>query len=96
MLIKWSESAERDMAEIFAYFMARDEEEVARALVARILKAARRLETSPLSGRPGRIRGTREIVILKAPYILVYELPAPNVAEIVRVIHTARLWPDSL
>lgn len=44
-------------------------------------------------GRPGRISGTRELVVTKFPYILPYRV-RNNAVEILRVFHTARKWPE--
>ena len=54
-----------------------------------------RLAARPLSGRPGRIVGTREIALEKIPYALVYRV-LENSVEIARVFNTARLFPGSL
>ena len=93
MLIRWSESADADMAGILAYFASNAEETIGKKIIAQLLRSTRRLESNPLSGRPGRVKGTREIVIRTVPYIIVCELPEKGVAEVIRVIHTSRLWP---
>ena len=43
-------------------------------------------------GRPGRVLGTRELVIQGLPYIIPYRV-RDNHVEILRVLHTARRWP---
>ena len=45
-------------------------------------------------GRPGRIPGTRELVIPKTPFIVPYRLQR-NVIQILRVYHGARRWPEN-
>ena len=49
----------------------------------------------PHSGRPGHIPGTRELVISKLPYIVVYRISGDTV-EILRVFHAAMNWPPLL
>jgi toxin ParE1/3/4 len=61
----------------------------------RIRAAASRLIDFPNSGRPGRVAGTRELVVPGAPYILPYRIDGDAV-RILRVIHAARLWPDEI
>jgi toxin ParE1/3/4 len=46
-------------------------------------------------GRPGRVPGTRELVIPKTPFIVPYRLQR-KVIQILRVYHGARRWPESL
>ncbi len=52
-----------------------------------------RLTTAPSLGRPGRISGTRELVIRGTPYVVPYRIKGPDI-EILRVYHGARRWPD--
>jgi toxin ParE1/3/4 len=45
-------------------------------------------------GRPGRISGTRELVVARTPYIVIYELAQDkDRVEVLRVIHGAMRWP---
>jgi toxin ParE1/3/4 len=46
----------------------------------------------PESGRPGRIEGTRELVIQRTPYIIAYRM-ARDAVRILRVLHGAQNWP---
>lgn len=49
----------------------------------------------PGLGRPGRVAGTRELVIARAPYIIAYTVdPRIDAVIILRVPHGARLWPE--
>ncbi|WP_374200774.1 type II toxin-antitoxin system RelE/ParE family toxin [Inquilinus sp. Marseille-Q2685] len=56
---------------------------------------AQTLTRLPALGRPGRIAGTRELVIRRTSYILVYRL-AGDTVEILRILHSARQWPAEL
>jgi toxin ParE1/3/4 len=44
-------------------------------------------------GRPGRVTGTRELVVDGTPYILPYRV-RNRVVQILRVLHGARRWPQ--
>jgi len=49
------------------------------------------------TGRPGRVSGTYEKSVTRLPYVVVYALTRKGgreVVSILRVIHTARDWPD--
>lgn len=48
----------------------------------------------PALGRPGRVPGTRELVVTRTSFIVPYRIMGERV-EILAVIHVARRWPDS-
>lgn len=54
--------------------------------------AAKGLLDQPMMGRNGKADGTREFVITRTPYMLVYRINA-EVLEVLRVIHGAQQWP---
>lgn len=53
------------------------------------------LADNPDLGRPGRVPGTRELVMTHYPYIIPYRVRSGGV-EVLRVFHAARQWPDNL
>jgi plasmid stabilization system protein ParE len=59
------------------------------------MKAAARLKQFPQSGRVGRTRGTRELVVPGLPYIVPYRI-VDDVILILSVVHTSRKWPKKL
>jgi len=66
----------------------------AEELVQRIHEAVSRLQTNPAMGRPGRIHGTRELVVPGPPYIIPYRVrPRLNRVKILRVVHASRRLP---
>lgn len=52
-----------------------------------------RLCDFPLSGRAGRARGTRELVVAPTPFVVVYTVAEDVV--VLRVLHGARRWPPA-
>ena len=52
-----------------------------------------RLREFPALGRPGRVEGTRELIIAGTPYIVPYRVRGDTV-EIITVLHSAQRWPD--
>jgi toxin ParE1/3/4 len=92
--LEWSAFAIEDRDGIFNYI----EEDSPRAAVVvddRIRAQVRQLLQFPETGRPGRIEGTRELVIGRTPYIAAYRVTGDTV-RILRVLHGAQLWPDEM
>ena len=58
----------------------------------RIYQTIESLKDHPERGRPGRVDGTRELVLAPLPYIVVYRAFTDTV-EIARVLHGALRWP---
>jgi len=57
-----------------------------------VVSATRNLAAYPELGRPGRRRGTRELVASGTPYIVVYRLRLSSV-RVLAVMHGAQRWP---
>lgn len=94
MKLVWSAFALADREGIFTHIEA-DNPRAAIAVDERIATAARHLIDFPESGRPGRVAGTRELVVTGTPYIAAYVVSA-NTIRILRVLHGAERWPDEL
>ncbi|WP_459939674.1 type II toxin-antitoxin system RelE/ParE family toxin [Desulfonatronum parangueonense] len=73
-------------------FIARDDAEMARKVYAEIRKQGAELAHFPNIGRPGRIPGTRELIVVGYSYILPYRVKN-EVVEILRVFHTSQRPP---
>lgn len=72
MQLFWTDNAFAQRLAIFDY-IASDNADAAIALDRLFLSASQQLKSFPRLGKPGRIGGTRELVV-RAPYILVYEI----------------------
>jgi addiction module RelE/StbE family toxin len=94
MKARFSERAIRNLTSIWDH-IAKDSPEAASRVVGNIVEAALRLEQFPLSGRAGRIQGTRELVVPGLPYIVPYRL-VDDMVLISSVIHATRKWPKKL
>ncbi len=88
----WSRHAFGDRMAIFDYIKV-DNPRAAMAIDDRIDARADGLSDFPKSGRPGRVIGTRELVVTGTPYIIIYQ-PTADAARILRILHSARRWPD--
>ncbi len=90
----WSAVAIKDREMIFDYIEA-DSFSAAVLVDGRIEAAVELLADTPEIGRPGRVEGTRELMISRTQYIAAYTL-AGNQVTILRVLHGALVWPDVL
>lgn len=92
MRVRWLRRALRNLDQEAAY-IAQDSPRSAAEFVTHLRASASMLADHPSLGRPGRVPGTRELVVTKFPYILPYRV-RNDAVEILRVFHTARRWPD--
>jgi addiction module RelE/StbE family toxin len=90
--IRWTLRALRRLDDIGAY-IENDNPDAAARVVARIVTAVDMLRDLPASGRVGRIKGTREIVLADIPYIVPYRVGRD--IEIITVMHAHQKWPKA-
>jgi len=92
MRVLLTDAAEEDLAAIYAFYAGRSGS--ADRVVGAILKAINGLALFPLMGRPGDTPGTRERIVIRYPYRIVYHVDeAKQGIEVWRVVHSARQWP---
>ncbi len=91
MRIKWTRKALLNLDETIEYIAA-DKAMAAAEAGAKIWNSAKMLADHPGIGRPGRVAGTRELVIQGLPFILPY-VERNGIIFILRVMHTAMRWP---
>jgi toxin ParE1/3/4 len=91
MTVRWSPEAAADFATIVEYI--RNQNPSAAERVARtIYEGVASLTSFLMQGRPGRTKGTRELVFSPLPYVVVYRVKDEAI-EIARVLHGAQRWP---
>ena len=91
MRVRWTRTALANLNEE-AEYIAQDDPQAAVRVVQRIRRAVQNLASHPALGRPGRVSGTRELVVSGMPYIVPYRVRGQTL-EILRVFHSARKWP---
>jgi toxin ParE1/3/4 len=92
--VKWLRAALADLSAEFEH-IAKDNPSAASRTVLRIRRTVELLETHTAIGRPGRVPGTRELVIPGTPYIVPYRVRTGEI-QVLRVFHAARRWPTEL
>jgi len=90
--LKWSELARNDLLTIVDY-ISDDNPDAAQRVKDDIESKAAKLLGFPKMARPGRVEGTRELIVW-ANYILVYQEDNSTIL-VLRVLHAAQQWPPS-
>jgi addiction module RelE/StbE family toxin len=92
--VEWSPLAVADRNRIFDH-IEQDSPRAAVAVDDRIREQVAALIRFPEQGRPGRVEGTRELVISHTPYLVAYRISG-EVVLVLRVLHGAQLWSGGL
>lgn len=91
MRVEWLPEAERSL-EAQLGWIAEHNPWAALDMGDAIHAAVARLADYPAMARSGRVAGTRELIVVGTPYIVVYSI-APSAVVILRVLHGAQRWP---
>jgi toxin ParE1/3/4 len=94
VIIVWSPRAIEHLAHLRSYIV-RDNPKAASRIAAVLLEAIERLGELPNLGRPGRVVGTRELVVPGTPYVIPYRLRGDRL-EVIAVFHGRQKWPKRL
>lgn len=94
MQIRWTKKAKQNLLCVEKY-IAEDNPTAAIKTVLKIIEKIGILAEHPNVGRSGRVFGTQELVISGSPYLVIYRIKI-NCVEILRVLHSAMPWPDSI
>lgn len=92
-MIEWTEQATRQLDQVQDFIALSNSEEVAARITMRIVACVQQLDTFPMPGRAGRLRGTRELVIANTPFIAAYTIDRDRIV-ILAVYHGAQKWPE--
>ena len=90
MRVRWTTPARRSFAAAGEYVAERNPAAAVR-MVDLILDQTAALADFPRRGRPGRVDGTRELVIAGTPYVVAYRIR--DDVEIVGFLHARQQWP---
>jgi len=94
MKVVWSRRAIRHLVCLREY-IEKDSEQNAALVAKRILEAVDTLRSHPEMGRPGRMVGTRELVVVGTPYVIPYRVRRERL-ELIAVFHGRQKWPAKL
>ena len=92
MRVGWLRKALRNLDDE-ATSIAADDTAASSLVVKRVLDAVAQLEAQPGLGRPGRVSGTRELLVARTRYVLPYRVRGETV-DILRVFQISRRLPE--
>ena len=92
MRLRWTEPAAHDLIRICDYIEAQNGPTAARRVAITIHDGISSLTDFPKRGRLGKKINTRELVITRLPYLVVYRLREDTI-EVLRILHGAQRWP---
>jgi len=95
MRVRWLRKARLNLGSIHAY-ITQDNSQAATRVIQQIIDRVDNLAANPsLDGsRPGRVAGTRELVIPPS-YIIPFRIKA-GALQVIRVFHARQRWPNKL
>jgi len=91
--IEWTERAIQDLRAAYDYWAEERSAAAAERMLETIFSAVEILESYPSAGRRGRVTGTRELVVLRTPFLIPYRVQRGTI-QILALLHGARKWPD--
>jgi addiction module RelE/StbE family toxin len=86
--IRWTTEASGQFEAVVNYIQ-QDNPGVARKVAQMVIDRIEQLATFPGTGRPGEVKGTRELVV--SPYVVVYRY-TDEIVEILYIWHGAQDW----
>lgn len=93
MQVKWLRKAIQNL-DAEAEYIAQENPKIATDMFEYVKAKVDALGDFPATGRPGRVPGTRELVIDRYPYLVPYRVVG-NELQVLRVFHTRRKPPKS-
>lgn len=93
-MIEWTEQASGQLEQAYDYIALSNGENVAARISLEIFNSVEKLASFPMSGRQGRVKGTRELVIPKTPFIAAYAIEKARIV-ILALYHGAPKWPEA-
>ena len=88
MKLRWTPEAAADLQSIFSY-LCRHHPSFAESTVRALYSAVQSLRDLPERGRPGRLPSTREFVLPRLPYLIVYRI-TEHAVEVLHIYHGAQ------
>ncbi len=88
--VKWTQSALEDLESARESVVSEFPQYLDQAIET-ISNSLDQLTKFPESGREGRVRGTRELVLSPSPFIIVYRIKNKSI-EVLAFLHQSKKW----
>ena len=88
---RWTQQALEDL-EAAREFISEENPALLSSTIEQILSAINQIKNFPESGRAGRVKTTRELVLATLPFIIVYRKKKKFI-EILALLHQSKKWP---
>jgi toxin ParE1/3/4 len=92
--IEWTDQTTRQLDQAHDSIALSNSAEIAGRITKQIITTIQQLAVFPMSGRTGRVQGTRELVISNTPFIAAYALDRHRIV-ILAIYHGAQKWPEA-
>lgn len=92
--IEWTEQAIRQLDQAHDYIALSNSEDVVLRITTLIVTIIQQFAAFPMSGRSGRVPGTREPVISNTPFIVAYAIDRDRIV-ILAIYHGTQQWPEA-
>jgi toxin ParE1/3/4 len=93
-VIEWARQAVRQLDQAYDYIALSNSETIAEQVISQVIKSVERLAAFPMSGRVGRVSGTRELVVPDTPFVVAYTKEGTHIV-VLAIYHGAQKWPDA-
>ena len=93
-MIKWTEQATQQLDQAHDYITLSNNKEVAARITMQIATGVQQLAAFPMSGKAGRVAGTRELVISNTPFVAAYVIDKADIV-VLAIYHGGQHWPES-
>ena len=93
-MIRRTEQATQQLDQAHDYITLSNNKAVAARITMQIVTTVQQLAAFPMSGKAGRVLGTRELVISNTPFIAAYAIDKADII-ILAIYHGAQQWPES-
>ena len=89
----YTKNAKEDTVEIEKY-ISQDNIDAAKRVLKYIHDSIESLKSLPSIGKYGQAINTRELILNKYPYKIIYRMKG-GIIQIIRILHTSRKWSDN-